>query len=339
MLTIWEYSTLTDADRLVQIAHQIAIGFYKTNGFVVLPFLTGTSNTVVFPDLSYNSVSRFWEQSKKVNVVNIPLVVNQKFLGDVANLVQNSRIRAPDYEKTKEVWTKAESDIIDEIYQILPVKKNIIKRITIYPTSIGTNCSFNFINPQGEIYIYLRDDQGIHTITEAIVTSLTRSDIYDKLSGLWSESELVTDFLITQTSLSTILKKYENSNQYLPTIKSTRGKEQAKLLQESDNFYQKLGIPNFHKPFSQSQSTPKLFDKPIENLTDAEKKLAVVLIKNENQITDFDTLGSAIFKSDDNFSLYAISKTIQRLRDKFEANGISGSYIQTLRGKGYILKN
>ena len=63
------------------------------------------------------------------------------------------------------------------------------------------------------------------------------------------------------------------------------------------------------------------------------------LIRNSNTVTEIDDIGSVIFKSEDNFSLYAISKTIQRLRDKLEANGISGSYIQTLRGKGYLLKN
>jgi DNA-binding response OmpR family regulator len=63
------------------------------------------------------------------------------------------------------------------------------------------------------------------------------------------------------------------------------------------------------------------------------------LIENSNSFVSFDAIADNFSDSDENFSLYAISKTIQRLRNKLETNGISGSYIQTLRGQGYLLKN
>ena len=187
--------------------------------------------------------------------------------------------------------------------------------------------------------MYLRQDQGIHAIAEAIITSLTRVDIYEKLEGLWQESEIITDFLVTESSIAKVLQKFEKAEKYIPTLKGVRIKEQAKLLAESDEFYVKLGIPSFTKPFGYNGLIPELFGKPVANLTETEKKVLLSLIRKSNTVTEIDELGEVMFKSDDNFSLYAISKTIQRLRDKLEENGISGSYIQTLRGKGYLLKN
>lgn len=63
------------------------------------------------------------------------------------------------------------------------------------------------------------------------------------------------------------------------------------------------------------------------------------LIKNSNNVVSFDQISDIIFVNEEKFSLFALAKFIQRLREKLEMNGISGSFIQTLRGKGYLLKN
>lgn len=341
MKTVWEYSIESEANRLIQCAYQIIIGFYKTNNFIVLPYNPNinSANIVTFPLLPYTKISRFWEQAKKSNIKDLPVKIDKNLLKTIINLLQKELTKKPDFAKVKKLWSKAEKNVIEEIYKIIPNKRNKITKITIYPTLFGTSCSFNGINKKGEIFIYLRDDQGIPTITEAIITSLTRADIYENLEGLWQESEIITDYLVTETSIANVLQKYEQSENYIPTIKAVRIKEQAKLLSESEEFYKKLGIPNFTKPFGYNGLIPELFGKPVANLTETEKKVLLILIKNSNTVTPIDDIGSVMFKSEDNFSLYAISKTVQRLRDKLEKNGISGSYIQTLRGKGYLLKN
>lgn len=341
MKTVWEYSIKSEAERLIHCAHQIIVGFYKTNNFIVLPYNPGVKNThiVTFPDISYTKIHRFWKSVKKVNVHTLPLRCDPKLVSDVSEVLKSFNLPELQFKKVKELWQKAEKDIIHEIYKVLPEKNNTIKRITIYPTLFGTSSSFNWIEKNGEIIMYLREDQGIHTLTESIVTALTRKDVYDKLGGLWEESEIITDYLITETSIAKVLQKYESNNKYTPTLKGVRIKEQAKLIQQSNEFYKKLSIPSFDKPFSYNGLVPEILGKPVENLTLAEKNLLLNLIKNSNSLTTIDTIGNAIFKTEDNFSLYAIAKTIQRLRDKLETNGISGSYIQTLRGKGYVLKN
>lgn len=332
MLTTWEYSVKSEAERLVMTAHQIVVGFYKTNNFIILPYNSNSINAsvVTFPDLPYNNIPRFWKIVKTINVDNLPLTIDQKLTNGVEKLIEENKLKKTNFGKTKELWGKVETEVINEIYKVIPSKANLINKIIIYSTVFGTNCSFSWINENGEIYIYLREDQGICAITEAIITSLTRRDVYEKLEGVWAESEIITDYLVTETSIGQVLQKYEKAEEYLPTLKGIRGKEQAKLRQESDEFYKKLGISIDKRQFNVND---------FNNLTDTEKNLLTILIKNENQVVDMDKIGESIFKNEDDFSLYAISKTVQRLRDKFEANGISGSYIQTLRGKGYVLKN
>lgn len=340
MKTFWEYSTKTEAERLIHSAHQIVVGFFKTNNFIVLPYNPNINNAllVTFPDLQYHKIKRFWKRAKNINVNNYPFITDTSLLSQVIDLLENANLPVANFEKTKRLWNKTEKEIVNCIYNVLPQKKGIIKRITIFPTSFGTSSSFSWINKSGEIIINLRDDQGLHSITEAIITALTRKDVYEKLEGIWQESEIITDYLITETSIAEVLQKYEDPKVYAPTIKGTRIKEQTKLMRKSDEFYKKLGIP-FEKPFGYNGLVPEIFGKPIENLTEIEKKVLLSLIRNSNTVTGVDDIGSVMFKSEDNFSLYAIAKTMQRLRDKLEANGISGSYIQTLRGRGYILKN
>lgn len=59
-----------------------------------------------------------------------------------------------------------------------------------------------------------------------------------------------------------------------------------------------------------------------------------MMIEKSNTIVTIDELADLLFANDEEFSLAAIAKTIQRLRDKLEQNGVSASFIQTLRGQG-----
>ena len=340
MKSVWGYSLETEALRLIHCARQMVVGFYRINNFIVLPYTPKVNNdlTVTFPDLRFQEIPAFWEKVKKIDINIIPIYADPKLVKAVKEILKN-QLAQTEFRDLKTLWIRAEKEIVTEIYKIIPSKKGAIKKLTIYPTSFGTSSSFNLITKKGEIALYIRSDGGIHTITEAIVTSLTRAEIYKDLGGVWQESEIITDWLVTKSSLADVLQKYERKERYIPTLKGTRLKQQAKLLVKSENFYKKLGLPTTKNVFGLNGKTPEIYKKPIENLTSKEKTiLRLLILKMDNAVT-VDEIGENIFQSADNFSLYAISKTIERLRRKLELNGISGSYIQTLRGKGYLLKN
>lgn len=187
--------------------------------------------------------------------------------------------------------------------------------------------------------MYLRADQDIYAITEAILSAITRNEVYEEFEGMWSESELLVNWLIMKSPLSPILKKYQPKTNFIPTVKYTRMKQNARLMKQSEEFYRRLGAPVLKNIFAVEDGRPTIADKPIENMSPREKKILAMMIKKSDSIVTIDELADLLFVDDEKFSLAAIAKTIQRLRDKLEQNGISGSFIQTLRGQGCVLKN
>ena len=339
-LTTWEYSVATEASRILQITHQTYVGFYKSHGFYVLPknIKSKVQNIIILPKFEYHSIPKFWKRVAKINIYSRPAIIAEDLQKDFEDYLKNIDLDKPNFEKIKETWQRAEEDIIKTIYEILPTKRDSIKKITIYPTKSGSGCSFDWDN-KGNFMLNLRDDQGIYQIVEGLISALTRDDVYQKLNGLWQESEIIADFLITQTKLANVLQRYETIENYIPTIKGTRLKDTGNLSKLSDDYYKKLNIPNFNNPFSLNGLTPEVNKKLIQNLTQNEKQIMYLLIKKSNNIVTFDQISDIIFVNEEKFSLFALAKFIQRLREKLEKNGISGSFIQTLRGRGYLLKN
>lgn len=343
MKIVWEYSVETEAKRVLHTAHQIAVGFYRLNGFYVLPYSPKNKdfggNLVYFPDLPYHKIKRFWEEVKRIDIRQIPIKADPKLISATENLIKENPLPRPDVRKNNGLKKMAKS-LLTEAGKTIPFTKNAITKITIYPTTLGTKCSFNTPHKfPADIYIYLRNDQDIYSgLAEAILTAITRENAYH-LGGNWQESEFLVDWLISESSIGKIIGKYHPKKFFSPTIKSVHAKQSAKILEASEAFYRKLGIPTLTKPFSLNGLTPEINQKPVENLSPKEKIFLRKLIENANQVVTFDEIANSAFTGDDDFSLYAISKTTERLRNKLEANGISSSYIQTLRGKGYVLKN
>lgn len=342
--TVWEYSLKTEAQRVLHAAHQMVVGFYRVNNFYVIPLGSKSkysSSIVKFPHLPYSQIHRFWEKTRTtVNVDRFPLTADKKLLEDTENLLKSENLLEPDFSKVKMTWSQAQDEVFDAIEKIMPEKVGFIKKIIIHPTVLGTTCSFSYLKTKdGSMYIYLREDQDIYSITEAILTYITRVDVYEDLSGNWSESELLVDWLLTKSAINKVLKKYAPKSNFVPTLLGTRVKQTANLLNESENFYKNLGLPSGKKVFEINGTEPTIYKMPTNNFTPTEKVIFKLLIEKANNIASFDDLGNVLFKSEDDFSLYAISKQIERLRNKLEENGISGSYIQTLRGQGYILRN
>ena len=183
----------------------------------------------------------------------------------------------------------------------------------------------------------MRVDKGISELVEAILTVLTRNYVYKELNGVWQESEIIVDWLVTKSSISEVLKEILPTFSYQPTMKYTRGKERVDANAESEKYIQRLGLNLSKKVFSVKDDYPTAFGKQIEDLTQRETKILSILVNRGGGMLTMEELGNILFENPDNFSLQAIAKQIQRLRDKLEANGVSGSFIQTKRGEGYLL--
>ena len=103
METVWEYTIETEAKRLIHCAHQMAVGFYRVNNFVVLPFVPKNTNSLIvtFPDLPYNKIPRFWEKVRKVNIHDMPLQVSPNILKPTLELLSKESIFKPKFINTQ----------------------------------------------------------------------------------------------------------------------------------------------------------------------------------------------------------------------------------------------
>jgi hypothetical protein len=334
MKTVWKYSLETEAVRLIQCAHQVAVGFYRVNGFIVLPYAHKQDNqTIALPDINYLSIPRFWDRSRKIDIgTQFPYSVPKEFSQELAALLASSHLSEPDFTATKKLWSHYESRILNLIENLIPGKKGWIKDILIYPTSIGSITSFNYLDGPGTVHMWLRSDAGISNIVEALITAITRNEIYRELNFNWNESEAVTDWILAFSPISTLLKEIDPGFSRSFTLKSTRNTQRASLTKFSQEFLIKIGAP-----FIDISSVRKI---NLANFTAREKQIFELLINRSPGIVTNDEISEIILpKNEDNFSLYAVSKSIQRLRDRLEQNGISGSFIQTKRGEGYLLAN
>lgn len=332
-LTRWERSKRTEAKRILQTAHQIAVYFYQINGFLVVPHTVNSTNqhhTVIFPDIEFTNIHNFWNLAKRINVDD-PIVAPQDLLEEIAKLLPYKTFPLSHLQNA---WGKLEEPVLKTIFDLIPDTKEILQTITIFPSQFGTKSSFNLPtieNPHMEIY--LRYDSSIVNVAEAILTALTRDSITNVLKGTWAESEIIADWLITQSKLKDVLKDYIHLFQ--PTISITRDNQQTQLKTINDDFLKNLGFFPHHSLLSLQNESIYFNSQLLTGLTEKEHDVLKKLVEKGRVTTD--EVAGILFTSEDNFSLYAIAKFIQRLRKKLELNGLTGSYIQTIRGYGYSL--
>lgn len=334
MTTTWEFSPQTEAQRLIHSAHQIVIGFYKANGFLVLPpSFPQDSQTISFPDLPYTTIPRFWDRCKKINIgTKLPLSIPDELINPVVALLEKNPFPKPDFSVIQNTWSADEKAVLNIISDLSPSQKNWIKNIHIYPTAYGSITSFNCLEKPGDVHIWLRADASVSNIVEGLLSCLIYMNVVKKLDFTWSESEAVTDWLLAYSPLAPLLKRLDPNYEKVFTLKSTRNKQRATLMHQSQEYLKHISAPLVDISYIKNAD--------ISNFSSREKQLFELLVNHSPRLVTIDEIADTLYtKNPDEFSLYAISKSIQRLRDKLEQNGISGSFIQTKRGEGYLLAN
>lgn len=328
--TIWNYSSLTEALRILSTAYQIRNYFYTKKGFYVLPYsLAQQPKVVFFPNLPYKKIKNFWQKVKLS-----PQLLLEKNDPIINQLIQLLPAQKPDFLTTQKKWQNNQIKIWQKLSEFLPKYFSEVKILEIRSTIYGSICSaYSFwLKDKSKIIIYLRSDADYSHIIEAMLI-----DRLNKLSPAsyrsWEQLEAVQDFLISETVFASYFQNYQ------PTITNLNQKQQGKLAKESKDYLRFLGFP-MEEFFTIKNSKIYLKNKPLVNLfSPTEEDILTYLINHKNQVVSFDQIADIIWKdqSDEKFSLYAISKTVERLRKKIELAGVFPEIIQTVKKKGYLL--
>jgi len=319
----------TEIERIVHTAKQMWSGFYFKKGFAILPKLIGNpAICVVFPDIGIETIPEIGEKLKNIKL-NFPIEMTDDFRSEIDKKFEYTKI-----ERTAEKeWKKIEADFWEVIGVLVPRMVETVEEIEVRTTRYGTIGSYQFLNKKSnKMIVYVRSDGNVANLAEAIVTGLVYPYL-GEMGMIWEEGEAMVDFVLTNSKLSYVFSKYE------PTLRGLRENNLEKLRDESKKYLKKMGI-FLEKPIVINGGKIELYGKEIDRyLTVKQRRLMRLMLEKEEIIT-FDEVAKILWNDDENkFSLWAMNKYIERLRNKLMTLGLSPLVLKTLRGRGICLEN
>lgn len=344
---IW--SLKTEIIRIIYTSQSIQSNFYQKNNFYILPFPIKKhiirkyhSNIVIFPNLNFNKISNYWKKIQNINISCWDICKDKNLINQISDQLKELNLPPPNTNLLKKNWKKIQNIFFKKLKQILGEELQI-EEIIIYPTYFGSTMSYNVINKYSrKIKIYLRIDQDIISIIKGILSSLLSEKIFFNIKPSFMEKEFLINWLIYKSSLKKIFKSFLKKSNFKPTSSIIKNKQEIKILKKiSNNFLKKFNFNNLEiNNFYIKNNLIYFDDKPFDlyNFTWQEKRVLFNFIKNKNKIISFDEIYALISKNQNNFSLYALAKFIERLRKKLESKKINPSVIKTIRKQGYVLE-
>lgn len=350
MKTVWNHSLDTEAGRVICTAETAARGFFASKGFYVLPYESArkmSGPTAFMPEIDYLSIPRFWHKIRSARVDNrSPRDFAEALdLDSLRQEIKKQLIRKPyssvKWQGLKSKWQWIEKEFFKELEHFVPGIQSKVGMILIMPTRFGTSCSFSVPKSfPSDISIYLREDQSIYALAEAICTAVTRHGITHDLRATWEESELLVDWMVTKTKIATLLGSVSPVSAYSPTLKTTRALSCAQMIVLSNDFCARLGLSSKNAEFIAVDDVIRYGDRTLRRISDKEKQVLRTMIEQKNKTVSHHEIARTIYqeKTAEKFSLWSVAKFMQRLRDKLEIEGISSHRIQTVYGKGFMLR-
>lgn len=341
--TEWKYSDSIEANRIIYTANNITNGFYRLNNFNIVlyqPNQLKKASDIIIPKLTVMHQPHFWK-----NVVNVNQIkathseLEQSLVKQVEEEILLLNLTAPKFEDTKLAWEQHSEELLTAIDMIIPGVKEKTNQINIYPTRFGSSMSCDVMSGKETEYnfeIALREDSFIHEIVEGILTALLYKPTSARYNALWQEVELLVDWLVDKSRIGEVLNKHYPDYTYKPTIDTYKQNRFNLEKDKTEVILKDLGIKTVSQKFHLQNDQIYFETKRVRYLSRSESKLLLHMLTHPNTVVSYEEINKALGQKE--FSLYAISKAIQRLRDKLTRNGISSSFIQTVRGQGYFFK-
>lgn len=328
----WPYPPITfthslemEARRVIYLTASLAQNsFYYNKGFLILPHSLPKVETAqcIIPDLDFVSIPHYWSQVAKLKLTT-PIDAPKPLIDSVSHLL------AKHYDKQK--YTKHISSLTksfepiqeqfwNNLFTLFPRYKDQINSLTIYSTQYGPFSTFNLANQNnGDLIIYLRQDSSVDRLLWTILACLFRQHMENNLNFRWEEIESVVDWLMSESAIACGITLTH------PTIKNLRANQIAKYRETSESYLAKLGF------------SPTYSNLQIPNLSPNDQKLFNLLLAARGKTITYETIAQTLWPDNNDWSLYAMSQAIARLRKKITASGITRPTIHASRKVGYSL--
>lgn len=338
--TQWSYSLETEIRRIYITFVKIYRSYFRIREIPVVyfPATEKKKNTVIIPPIDLEKMNRMrlqFEHKSEPYGFETPKQEMQDKLKMLYQPFHDALF--PDAPIINE-WNTHGNLILKTIDEMIPHKLNKIKTIVIYLTHFGTRASFELYKPNDtKITIYLRTDAQMYDLVFSILSGILRRDLMKRHHNTWEEAQLLVDWVISDTKLATVFKDIgcDNYKTLLSNIRAGYGKE---ITQQSKDIYNQLNIGRVETEFFLLNGAILYKGKKLSGLSFGEQRIMTALIENREGVLTYEVIGDLILQKEERFSLYSISKRVQRLRDKLEEMGIGKHYIQTVRGVGFRMK-
>ena len=226
--------------------------------------------------------------------------------------------------------------LIKPTFKSLTLKKLAIDQIlvNITPSYFGSYGSFDQAFMQDKtlvIGIQPRLDQPKEVVAELIISSLIYLVTTQEKQFDWRDREAVSDF---------IMRHVLGYKDFITTLERT-AKPRPDLLKKSLEFLRSVGLPTY-LPIEYDEKLNRILvmgkDASLE-FGPYEFRVLRSLLLNLNQTLTYDQLSDLMHQvyPETRFSLWSVTKVVQRLRDKLEKFGFPRNTIQTVYGEGFKL--
>jgi len=341
------YSKTTEAKRIAHTLYGVLTGFYITNKWYVFSSKIAKSkmqSVVLLPRLNYSKIQNTINAKKLKEKRGVKaddsgiFVKDKKIISFIEKELEKSgQFSAMSDKQLNEFETKCRQILVPAIKKtklLIPLLANSNFNITVKPSNFGVYLSFDKIEYDKDINnidisITLRNDQDPQYILEGLASSISRQLV--ELYSNWRETEAVSDFFT---------KYVFGFSEFKGTLEAVN-KIDYKLLNKSVDYLLSINAPTgLPLEYNLARNLITFYGKDITPiLSPYEFRVLKVLIINRNKTVTFDQISDYIYKEnvDLKFTLWGITKTIQRVRDKLEELGVPRSVIQNVKGEGFKL--
>lgn len=309
-----------EAQYLCFTARAVQLGSFNKSNYVVIPHLKqGIVDTVVLPDYPYSP--SFWKSLSKLKNYSLTSTYPEPLMLEASHLI--APYTPPSYSHDQ--LTNQLHDFAKKLQAIFnPNLLETIEDVCIQVTTIGSPGAFSKTRSatgREHLICAIRSDLPVENCCEVVlkgIISTTQHGYSDVGTVGFHERDAIEHFLSAYTPLT----------RYVYWDKSTTASPKLRL--ESQEYLTKQGI-----------SLDTQFDSQdfLKCLTPSEKDMFLLLWNQSGTLIPFDDVADRVWKekADEKFSLYALAKLAQSLREKLNEFGIHKQMIFTIRKQGYML--